>query len=86
MHLHRKRPVIQSQFGPWYIIYEVFVDDEVPKAIIAETFGADTISDLSMGGGINAIRKEIFSHTTLPITTVPIYQTGVENCFKKDDR
>ena len=62
---------------------KVSVDDEIQKAIIAETFGADTISDLSMGGDINAIRKEIFSHTTLPITTVPIYQAVIENGFKK---
>jgi phosphomethylpyrimidine synthase len=56
--------------------------DEVQKALIAEEFGADTISDLSMGGDINAIRKEIFSHTTLPITTVPIYQAVVEHGLK----
>ncbi|MDD1689427.1 MAG: phosphomethylpyrimidine synthase ThiC [Methanoregula sp.] len=55
------------------------VSDEIRKARIAEEFGADTISDLSMGGDINAIRKEIFAHTTLPITTVPVYQTVVEN-------
>ena len=36
-----------------------------------------------MGGEINAIRKEIFSHTTLPITTVPIYQSVVENGLKR---
>lgn len=55
------------------------VSDEIRKARIAEEFGADTISDLSMGGDINAIRKEIFAYTTLPITTVPVYQTVVEN-------
>ncbi|MDO9323845.1 MAG: phosphomethylpyrimidine synthase ThiC [Methanoregula sp.] len=62
---------------------KVSIDDEVQKAKIAEKFGADTISDLSMGGNINAIRKEIFSNTTLPITTVPVYQTVVENGFKQ---
>ena len=62
---------------------KVCLDDEIQKAIIAETFGADTISDLSMGGEINTIRREIFSHTTLPITTVPVYQAVVENGFKQ---
>jgi phosphomethylpyrimidine synthase len=62
---------------------KVCVDEEIQKARIAETFGADTISDLSMGGDINAIRKEIFSHTTLPITTVPVYQAVVEHGLKK---
>ena len=61
----------------------VCLDDEIQKAEIAEAFGADTISDLSMGGDINAIRKEIFSHTTLPITTVPVYQAVAENGFKQ---
>ena len=61
----------------------VCLDDEIQKATIAETFGADTISDLSMGGDINAIRKEIFSHTTLPITTVPVYQAVVEHGLKQ---
>lgn len=62
---------------------KVCLDDEIQKAAIAEKFGADTISDLSMGGDINAIRKEIFSHTSLPITTVPIYQSVVENGLKR---
>jgi phosphomethylpyrimidine synthase len=62
---------------------KVCLDDEIQKAKIAETFGADTISDLSMGGDINAIREEIFSHTTLPVTTVPIYQTVAEHGLKK---
>ena len=62
---------------------KVCVDDEIQKARIAETFGADTISDLSMGGDINAIRKEIFSHTTLPVTTVPVYQAVAEHGLKK---
>jgi phosphomethylpyrimidine synthase len=62
---------------------KINVEDEIRKACIAEEFGADTISDLSMGGDINAIRKEIISCTTLPITTVPVYQAVVENGLKK---
>ena len=53
-------------------------DDEVEKAVIAEKYGADTITDLSMGGDITEIRGKIFGNTTLPITTVPIYQTAAE--------
>ena len=62
---------------------KVNLQDEILKARIAEEFGADTISDLSMGGDINAIRGEIFSCTTLPITTVPVYQAVVENGLKE---
>jgi phosphomethylpyrimidine synthase len=61
---------------------KVCIKEEIQKARIAETFGADTISDLSMGGDINAIKNEIFCHTTLPITTVPVYQTVVEHGLK----
>lgn len=53
-------------------------EDEVEKAKIAEKYGADTISDLSMGGDIDEIRKQIFAVTSVPITTVPIYQTLIE--------
>jgi len=51
---------------------------EVEKAQIAEKYGADTLSDLSMGGPIDEIRKRIQEATTIPLTTVPIYQTVVE--------
>jgi phosphomethylpyrimidine synthase len=52
--------------------------DEMEKARIAEEFGADTISDLSMGGDIEAIRREILSCTSLPMTTIPVYQAAAE--------
>jgi phosphomethylpyrimidine synthase len=58
---------------------EVFDPDiEVEKARIAEKYGADTVSDLSMGGDIDAIRQKIIDETNVPLTTVPIYQTVVE--------
>jgi phosphomethylpyrimidine synthase len=60
------------------------VDKELEKVAIAEEFGADTISDLSMGGNIDSIRKNILSHSTVPITTVPIYQSLVEANTIKD--
>ena len=60
---------------------KINVEDEVRKARIAEEFGADTISDLSMGGDINAIRKEIFRvpHSPLPPSpyTRQLLRTGL---------
>ncbi|WP_406660267.1 phosphomethylpyrimidine synthase ThiC [Methanolobus sp. ZRKC3] len=53
-------------------------DDEMEKVKVAEKCGAATITDLSMGGDISAIRRMVFENTELPITTVPIYQTIVE--------
>ena len=63
-------------------------DEEEKKAQIAELYGADTLSDLSMGGDIPAIRRRIAAVTTLPLTTVPVYQavamTGLENLTADD--
>lgn len=53
--------------------------DEVNKAIVAEKYGADTISDLSMGEHVEEIRRLIFEHTSVPITTVPVYQAAAEH-------
>ena len=54
------------------------VNNELEKVKIAQKFGADTLSDLSMGGNIDSIRKEILHNSAIPITTVPIYQTVIE--------
>jgi len=54
------------------------IDEEFKKVEIAQRYGADTISDLSMGGDIDAIRKNILKISNLPITTVPIYQAVIE--------
>ncbi|MDG6244524.1 MAG: phosphomethylpyrimidine synthase ThiC [Methanolobus sp.] len=51
---------------------------EVEKVIVAQKYGASTITDLSMGGDISGIRKMVFENTQLPVTTVPIYQAIVE--------
>lgn len=53
-------------------------DEEVEKARIAEKYGADTITDLSMGGPVDEILKKISEATNAPLTTVPIYQTVKE--------
>ncbi|WP_455393103.1 phosphomethylpyrimidine synthase ThiC [[Eubacterium] cellulosolvens] len=60
--------------------------EEIKKAVVAEKFGADTISDLSMGGDIDSIRREILRVTRVPLTTVPIYQAIVDcGSFKNVD-
>ncbi|AFV24021.1 thiamine biosynthesis protein ThiC [Methanolobus psychrophilus R15] len=53
-------------------------DSELEKVMVAGKYGADTITDLSMGGDITGIRRMVFENTKLPVTTVPIYQTIVE--------
>ncbi len=61
-------------------------DEEIKKARIAEKYGADTLTDLSMGGDITEIRRKIFENTVLPITTVPIYQTAAEKGLRNMTR
>jgi len=53
-------------------------EEEMEKVRIAQKYGADTLSDLSMGGDIDSIRKKILSYSNIPLTTVPIYQTVIE--------
>ena len=47
---------------------------ELEKMRWAIQYGADTVMDLSTGGDINAIRKTIIEHSTVPVGTVPTYQ------------
>jgi phosphomethylpyrimidine synthase len=48
---------------------------ELEKLALAVRYGADTVMDLSTGGGIDEIRMAILAASTVPIGTVPIYQT-----------
>jgi phosphomethylpyrimidine synthase len=54
------------------------MDSELEKLHTAARFGADAVMDLSTGGDISAIRQSIVAASTLPVGTVPIYQTGIE--------
>jgi len=54
------------------------LNEEFKKVEVAQKYGADTISDLSMGGEIDEIRKKIIEISSIPITTVPIYQAVIE--------
>ncbi len=50
------------------------VAGELEKLHFAVHFGADTVMDLSTGGGIDEIREAIVAASPVPIGTVPIYQ------------
>ena len=50
------------------------VDEELKKLHTSVHFGADTVMDLSTGGGIHEIREAILRHSPVPIGTVPIYE------------
>lgn len=55
------------------------IASELEKLRIAIRFGADAIMDLSTGGHISAIRQAVVATSTIPVGTVPIYQTGIES-------
>ena len=51
------------------------LDEEVAKLNLAVKYGADTVMDLSTGGGdLDRIRTAIIQASPVPIGTVPIYQ------------
>ncbi len=50
------------------------VAGELEKLHFAVHFGADTVMDLSTGGGIDEIREAVVAASPVPVGTVPIYQ------------
>jgi phosphomethylpyrimidine synthase len=58
---------------------EQSIENEILKLQAAIEAGADTVMDLSTGGDIQSIRREILRNAPLPVGTVPIYQVACEN-------
>jgi len=54
------------------------LDRELKKVKVSEAAKADTIMDLSTGGDVRSIRKEIIRATSLIVGTVPIYQVATK--------
>ncbi|SMC51215.1 phosphomethylpyrimidine synthase [Desulfocicer vacuolatum DSM 3385] len=54
------------------------IDAEVRKALIAQEEGADTLMELSAGGDLDAIRREVLKAVNLPVGNVPLYQAFKE--------
>jgi phosphomethylpyrimidine synthase len=54
------------------------IEGEIEKLKAAVASGADAVMDLSTGGPIVGIRREILKQSTVSIGTVPIYQAAVE--------
>jgi len=58
------------------------VEDEVEKIKVSQKFKADTAMDLSTGGDLDEIRRNVIANSTIPIGTVPIYQI-IADCNDK---
>jgi phosphomethylpyrimidine synthase len=50
------------------------VQTELEKMDAALSVGADTIMDLSTGGDLDKVRRELLAHCPVPFGTVPVYQ------------
>ncbi len=54
------------------------IELEVRKARIAEAEQADTLMELSTGGDLDLVRRQVLAATTLPVGNVPLYQAFSE--------
>lgn len=59
------------------------VKNEIKKMKVSVSAGAHTVMDLSTGGNIARIRKEILQHCPVPLGTVPIYEAAINAVRKK---
>jgi len=63
----------------------VNIDAEIKKARVAEECGADTLMELSVGGDLDLIRREILAAVKIPVGNVPLYQAFCEAARKYHD-
>jgi len=56
---------------------ECDLSDELKKLEVSIEYGADTVMDLSVGGDIGRIRREIIARSSVPVGTVPVYEVAV---------
>lgn len=61
------------------------IDAEVRKAVAAEEAGADTLMELSVGGNLDKVRREVLAAVNLPVGNVPLYQAFCEATHKYGD-
>ncbi len=56
----------------------VDIEAEIRKARAAEEEGADTLMELSVGGDLDHVRRQVLAATDLPVGNVPLYQAFCE--------
>ena len=65
--------------------HQADIKNELSKLKKAEEAGAHTVMDLSTGGNLKEIRRQILRATDLPIGSVPVYSAAVEVTKKYND-
>ncbi|MBI5888704.1 MAG: phosphomethylpyrimidine synthase ThiC [Deltaproteobacteria bacterium] len=88
--LHRKIPAlavgrglktkVNANIGTSQDMMDVGVELEKLRAAVEA--GADAVMDLSTGGDVDKIRREILKESPIPLGTVPIYQAALESVKK----
>ena len=58
---------------------------EVAKALAAQEAGADTLMELSVGGDLDQVRRQVLAAVDLPVGNVPLYQAFCEAQSKYGD-
>ena len=58
---------------------------EVRKGLAAVESGADTLMELSVGGDLDRVRREVIAAVELPVGNVPLYQAFCEAARKYGD-
>jgi len=61
------------------------IELEKRKAIIAEEEKADTLMELSVGGNLDKVRREVLDVCSLPVGNVPLYQAFADTAKKYHD-
>lgn len=59
------------------------IETELKKLKVSINAGTDTVMDLSTGGDIKAIRNAIINNSSVPVGTVPIYETAINTLNNK---
>ena len=56
----------------------IHYEAEVRKAKVAVVAGADTLMELSVGGDLDRVRREVIAAVDIPVGNVPLYQAFCE--------
>lgn len=75
------RTKVNATIGTSTDIIDINMEKE--KARVAMKYGADTLMELSVGGNLDKIRREILKIADIPVGTVPVYQAAIEAIRKR---
>ena len=70
------RTKVNASIGTSSDIVDIALEKE--KAMIAEQEKADTLMELSTGGDLDLVRREVLASVQLPVGNVPLYQAFAE--------